>query len=236
MLVSPAQEPEQLVDDRLQVQLLGGDQREALGEVEAHLMAEHRERAGAGAVALLHAVGEHVLHQIEILAHRASLRQRYRSAENQRHAERLSPERRPAKPAIGALPLYRRANEKGRLTPPLRRFCTDSHSSVDRAGRLDDRRPLGDLALHQRGERRAAAAILARNVAAEFEQPLARGLVVERLDERVGQLVDDRPSACPWARTARSRPTPGTPAGRPPWWSARSAAPECAPRWRSHRP
>ena len=63
------QEPEQLVDDRFQVQLLGGDQRKAVGEIEAHLMAEHRQRAGAGAVALLHAVGEDVLHQVEILAH-----------------------------------------------------------------------------------------------------------------------------------------------------------------------
>ena len=64
------EEPEQLVDDRFDVQLLGGEQREALVERKAHLMAEHRQRAGAGAVALLHAVVEDVLHQIEILAHR----------------------------------------------------------------------------------------------------------------------------------------------------------------------
>jgi hypothetical protein len=51
-----AQEPDQLVDDRFQVQLLGRDQRKALGEVEAHLVAEHRERAGAGAVVLADAV------------------------------------------------------------------------------------------------------------------------------------------------------------------------------------
>ena len=63
------EEPEQLVDDRLEVQLLGRQQRKAFGQIEAQLMAEHRERAGAGAVALLHAVGENVLHQIEILAH-----------------------------------------------------------------------------------------------------------------------------------------------------------------------
>ena len=50
-----AQEPEQLVDDRLQVQLLGGEQREAVGEVEAQLAAEHRQRAGAGAVGLARA-------------------------------------------------------------------------------------------------------------------------------------------------------------------------------------
>ena len=51
-----AQEPEQFVDDRFQVQLLGGEQRKALGKIEAHLMAEDREGADAGAVALLHAV------------------------------------------------------------------------------------------------------------------------------------------------------------------------------------
>ena len=70
------QEPEQLVDDRFQVQLLGGRERKALGEVEAHLVPENRERAGAGAVALLHALGEDAFHQIEILAHRRGSRQR----------------------------------------------------------------------------------------------------------------------------------------------------------------
>ena len=64
-----AQEPEQLVDDRFEVQLLGGDEREAGTEVEAHLVAEDRQRAGAGAVALLRAVGEHMFHQVEVLAH-----------------------------------------------------------------------------------------------------------------------------------------------------------------------
>ena len=47
-------------------------------QIEAHLMAEDRQGADAGAVALFHALGEHAFHQIEILAHRlfvfASLR------------------------------------------------------------------------------------------------------------------------------------------------------------------
>src|SRR5581483_8556671 len=64
-----AQKPEQFVDDRLEVQLLGGEERKAFAEIETHLMAEHRQRAGAGAVALLHPVAEDVVHQIEILAH-----------------------------------------------------------------------------------------------------------------------------------------------------------------------
>src|SRR5262245_23436856 len=68
-----SQEPEQLVDDRLHVQLLGRDQRKALGEVEAHLMAEHRQRAGAGAIALLRPVGDNPLHQVVILMHACSL-------------------------------------------------------------------------------------------------------------------------------------------------------------------
>src|SRR5436309_2704071 len=62
-----AQEPQQLVDDRLQVQLLGGEQREAVLEREAHLAAEHRERAGPGAVRLAGAALEQLLQQVEIL-------------------------------------------------------------------------------------------------------------------------------------------------------------------------
>src|SRR5262245_502590 len=63
------QEPKQLVDDRLEMQLLGGDERKALGEIKAHLMPEHRQRAGAGAVTLLRTVGEDPLHQVVILMH-----------------------------------------------------------------------------------------------------------------------------------------------------------------------
>src|SRR6185437_1235258 len=63
------QEPQQLVDDRAQVQLLGGDQREAVVEVEAHLPAEHAAGAGTGAVALLRAVFEHVREQVQVGLH-----------------------------------------------------------------------------------------------------------------------------------------------------------------------
>ena len=66
-----AQEPQQFVDDRFDVQLLGGHQRKALRQVEAHLMAENRAGADAGAVALFDAFGEHAFHQVEILAHRS---------------------------------------------------------------------------------------------------------------------------------------------------------------------
>src|SRR5690606_27820361 len=63
------QEPQQLVHDRAQVQLLGGDQREALAQVEAHLPAEHAAGPGAGAVVLVGTVLEHVAQQVEVLAH-----------------------------------------------------------------------------------------------------------------------------------------------------------------------
>ena len=50
-------EPQQLVDNGAQVHLLGGEQREAVGQIEAHLIAEHALRAHAGAVALHNAIG-----------------------------------------------------------------------------------------------------------------------------------------------------------------------------------
>ena len=65
-----AQEPEELVDDGLRVDLLRRQQRKALGQREAHLVAEHRERAGARAVVLALAVVAHMPHEIEVLAHR----------------------------------------------------------------------------------------------------------------------------------------------------------------------
>src|SRR4051812_36077527 len=62
-----AQEPEQLVDDGFEMQLLGRQQRKAVAQAEAHLAAEHRARAGAGAVGLERAALEQLLQQIEIL-------------------------------------------------------------------------------------------------------------------------------------------------------------------------
>ena len=64
-----AQEPEQFDQDRAQMQLLGGEQREALGEVEAHLVAEHGERAGAGPVLLRDALVEDPAEEVEIGLH-----------------------------------------------------------------------------------------------------------------------------------------------------------------------
>src|SRR5262249_48041039 len=66
------QKPEQLVDNGFDVQLLGREQRKALRQVEPRLVAEYRQRTGPGAVVLLHAVGENVLHQVEVLTHGSS--------------------------------------------------------------------------------------------------------------------------------------------------------------------
>jgi hypothetical protein len=55
------------------VQLLGGQQRKAVGQVEAHLRAEPGQSAGSGAVLLLDAIVEDELHEVEILAHEPTL-------------------------------------------------------------------------------------------------------------------------------------------------------------------
>jgi len=49
-----SQEPEQLVEDCSSVELLGRNEREAVTQVEAHLMAEDAERTGAGTVLAQH--------------------------------------------------------------------------------------------------------------------------------------------------------------------------------------
>ena len=58
-----AQEPQQLADDRAQVNALRRDQREALRQIEAQLLAEQRQRAGARAVALARAAVEDAAHR-----------------------------------------------------------------------------------------------------------------------------------------------------------------------------
>ncbi len=67
------QEPQELMDDRLQMQLLGGGDGKTVGKVKAHLVAEHRTRPGAGAIATISTVFQHMLQKVEILAHRFRL-------------------------------------------------------------------------------------------------------------------------------------------------------------------
>ena len=68
-----AQEPEQLVRDGREVHLLRRHEREALGQVEAHLVAEHAHRAGPGAVVLRHAGREDVAHEVLVLGHASKI-------------------------------------------------------------------------------------------------------------------------------------------------------------------
>lgn len=67
------QKPQQLVNDRAQVQLLGGKHRKAGAEVEAHLPAEHRARTRTGAVCFWGALFENMAHQVKVLSHGFSL-------------------------------------------------------------------------------------------------------------------------------------------------------------------
>jgi len=71
VVVAP-QEPQQFDDDRFEVDLFGGDQREAFRQVKAHLVAKHAARAGARAIGFEHARGVDVAHEIfELAAHGA---------------------------------------------------------------------------------------------------------------------------------------------------------------------
>ena len=64
-----AQKPQQLIDDRAQMQFLGGQQWEAVVQVEPHLVAESAHSARTRAVALGHTIGQHMLQKVEILFH-----------------------------------------------------------------------------------------------------------------------------------------------------------------------
>ena len=65
----PGDEPQQFIDDGLEVHLLGRQQRETIGKVAAQLVAEHAARARSCAVFLVNAVLHHVAHQVKILFH-----------------------------------------------------------------------------------------------------------------------------------------------------------------------
>src|SRR5215475_9932181 len=69
---------------------------------------------------------------------------------------------------------------------------------------LDDWRPAGNFALHQRGEWLLTAFCFARAVAADIEKALAQSGVVEGCVERIGQTVEYR-LRCP-LRRKQSKP------------------------------
>ncbi len=62
------QEPQQLLNDGPQVNLLGGHQRESFVQIKAHLVAKHALGARACAVGFGNAMACHMLHEIFVLA------------------------------------------------------------------------------------------------------------------------------------------------------------------------
>ena len=68
VVARPSQKPQQLLDDGAQVNLFGGDQREAFVQVKAHLVAKHAFGTGASAVCFGNAVVVHMLHEVFVLA------------------------------------------------------------------------------------------------------------------------------------------------------------------------
>src|SRR5215470_3170027 len=90
-------------------------------------------------------------------------------------------------------------------TRPIETHAMSARSLRLDVCRFDDRRPAGNLGLHQRRERLRSALGLVRNIAAQVEQPLAHDGVVERLVERVGKLTDD----LLWRRLGCKQGVPG---------------------------
>src|SRR5690606_23187028 len=65
----PAQEPQKLTDDRADMQLLGGEHRQAVRKIEPHLIAENRARAGSRPIGSVSSGVHYVAQKIEILLH-----------------------------------------------------------------------------------------------------------------------------------------------------------------------
>ena len=63
------QEPQEFVDDRSQVDLLGRDERETFRKIKSELMAKTAEGAGASPVRPGGAIFKDVSHQVEIRLH-----------------------------------------------------------------------------------------------------------------------------------------------------------------------
>jgi hypothetical protein len=63
------QKPKQFVNNGFEVQLFSRDEREALLQIETHLITKNRKRTRAGAIFLFHASLKYVAHQVKILFH-----------------------------------------------------------------------------------------------------------------------------------------------------------------------
>ncbi|MCY1450934.1 hypothetical protein D9M71_677750 [compost metagenome] len=68
-----AQHPDEFVGDALEMQLLGRQQREAIGQVMAELPAEDSLGPGAGTVTFLEAVLQNIFQQVVVCLHAFSL-------------------------------------------------------------------------------------------------------------------------------------------------------------------
>src|SRR5690606_18313535 len=131
------EEPQQFMDDGLEMDLLGGHQRKPLRQIEAHLVAEHTEGAGAGAVALLDTLVAHPGEQIEVLLHGDTL-----SAPT--YCLRVKPQTSRATPAtiIGRLSTWPRVIQP-RRSKPMWVSGSRTNSTAKRASPYSSRnRPL----------------------------------------------------------------------------------------------
>ncbi len=63
------QKPDQLMNNRLQMQLLGGHHREAFLQIETHLVTKYRSRTGTGTISFIGAMCENMAHEVKILMH-----------------------------------------------------------------------------------------------------------------------------------------------------------------------
>ena len=72
------EEPQQLVDDAFEGHFFGGDEREAVLQVEAHLVAKYAAGAGAGAVGFSGSRVEDVAEEVVVGLHVKWLKQKER--------------------------------------------------------------------------------------------------------------------------------------------------------------
>ncbi len=68
VIAGSSEEPQQLLNDRAQVNLLSGDQRKAFVQIKTHLITKNAFGASAGAVGFGNTVVVHVLHEVFVLA------------------------------------------------------------------------------------------------------------------------------------------------------------------------
>ena len=81
-----AQKPEQFVNNGFEVQLFRGEHGKTLAQIKPRLRAEHRIRAGSGAVGLEFAAFQNQPEQIEILNHRGG---KFNHERHERHEKEI---------------------------------------------------------------------------------------------------------------------------------------------------